>query len=172
VYLNNMSLDAAEAAEVIEKLRGTSNAVKKLWLSFNTIGDGGARAIAELLRGNPPELEEVYLSHNNIGRDGIAALGDALRENTTVRRLYLHQNKGVDPHPWWGGREAEAAASIDALVAAIGVNTTLIEVDVRGLGNNPHQKTIDAALADKAGRRTAREHFLSTPVTKAAGKRE
>jgi Leucine Rich repeat len=170
VDLQQKGLGADGAVEVAEKLRGTSNAVKTLYLEDNKIGDGGARSFADLLRSNPPVLEEVDLGDNNIGRDGIAALADALRENTTLRRLELYQNKGVDPR--LGGTEAEAAAGIDSLVASIGVNTALEEVCVHVARSNPHQKTIDAVLADTEGRCAGRERFLSTPMTKAARRRD
>jgi Leucine Rich repeat len=172
LYLMNASLGDEEATGVTEKLRVSSNAVKKLYLGWNKIGDGGARSVAELLRSNPPALKVVTLFENNIGRDGIAPLAAALCHNTTVRRLNLDCNKGVDPDPKWGGSEAEAAAGIDALVAAIGVNTTLEKVWVDSSGASRHQKTINAALADTEGRRAGREHFLSTPTTKAARKRD
>jgi Leucine Rich repeat len=164
--LNSRFLGDAGAAEVAEKLRGTSNASKLLILNDNKIGDEGARAVAELLRSNPPALEVVGLNHNFIGRDGIAALAAALRENTTLQVLHVGRNKGVDPDPQWGGTEAEAAAGIDSLVAAIGVNTTL----ERSWVDNSAQKTIDAALADTEGRRAGRERFLTGPLTKAARK--
>jgi Leucine Rich repeat len=115
--LQQKSLGADEAEEVAEKLRGTSNAVKTLYLNSNTIGDDGARSVAKLLRSNPPALEKVHLHYNDIGRDGIAALAEALRENTTVWELYLWGNKGVDPNPEYpefGGSEAEAAAGIES----------------------------------------------------------
>jgi Leucine Rich repeat len=171
--LFDKSLGELEVEGVAEKLRGTSNAIKKLYFGWNEIGDGGARAIAELLRSNPPALEVVNLGANNIGPDGIAALADALCHNTTVRVLWLEGNRGVDPDPQWGGTESEAAAGTDSLVAAIGVNTALGNVFVDSVGSNPvHQETIMAALADKAGRRAGREQFLAElPMTKSAGKR-
>jgi Leucine Rich repeat len=170
---NTSSLGDVGVQEVAEKLRGTSNAVKELYLGWNEIGDKGARSVADLLRSNPPALVKVHLHYNNIGRDGIASLADALSENTTVWELYLRGNKGVDPDPKWGGTEAEAAAGIDSLIAAIDVNMTLKEVHVGAFGFNPHQKTIDAALADQAGRRAGREQFLADlPMTKSARKHD
>jgi Leucine Rich repeat len=165
-------LSDVDSATVAEKLRGSSNSVEYLELSRNRISDGGARAVAELLRSNPPALEFVSLSDNRIGGDGISALAAALRENTTVRVLYLGGNKGVDPDPHWGGIEAEAAAGIESLLAAIGVNTTLEKVGVNVFPVNPYQKPVNAALADTEGRRAGRELFRSDlPMTKSAGKR-
>jgi Leucine Rich repeat len=172
LYLSNWSLCTEGAAEVAEQLRGTSNAVQMLDLSNNKFGDGGARSVGELLRSNPRALEEVDLGDNDIGRDGVAALADALRVNTTVRQLYLDRNNGVDPQ--WGGSAADAGAGVDSLVAAIGVNTSLQMVDVTSMmGPNPHQATINAALADTQGRRAGREQFLADlPMTKSARKHD
>jgi Leucine Rich repeat len=170
LYLDSISMGTEGAAEVAEMLRGTSNAVKRLYLGGNKIGDGGALAIAEFLRSNPPALETVYLNENNIGCDGIVALADALRENTILQELCLWGNKGADSDPRLGGTEAEAAAGIDSLVAAIGVNTTLEEVLVNNSGTSDHPKTIDAALADTEGRCAGRERFLNGPATKSVHK--
>jgi Ran GTPase-activating protein (RanGAP) involved in mRNA processing and transport len=165
--LSSLFLGAEEAAEVAEKLRGSSNSVRKLALHRNQLGDGGARAVAELLRSNPPALVEVNLSDNNIGVDGISALADALRDNTAVRDFLVAFNKGVDGRA--SGSKVEAAAGIDSLVAAIGVNTTLEEVCVANVVDPP-QGAIDDALEDTEGRRSGRERFLTGPVTKAARK--
>jgi hypothetical protein len=170
LHLTFKFLGAEGAAEVAEKLRGNSSAVKQLYLGGNKLGDGGVRSVVELLRSNLPTLEAVGLDKNDIGCDGMAALADALRENTTVRRLYLGGNKGVDPDPQFGGTVAEAAAGVASLVAAIGVNTTLEVVWVGN--NNIHQQAIRVALADTEGRRAGRERLLTGPVTKAAHKRD
>jgi Leucine Rich repeat len=171
--LDEMSLGDDGAAEVADGLRGSSfNNVDELSMAENMIGDAGASALAELLRSNPPALGHMSLADNLIGQVGVTELSDALRVNTTVRYLYLAGNKGVDDSSE-GGSKAEAAAGIASLVAAIGVNTTLDQVHVYGYMGipAPHQQTIDAALADSAGRASGREQFLAGPLTKAAHKR-
>jgi Leucine Rich repeat len=182
--LRECSLGDAGAAEVAEKLRANRNNVKNLYLGGNKIGDAGATAIAALLRQNNGDgssdaesasgmgdsgsggaaLEYLYLHFNTIGRKGIADLSDALRHNTTLRELWLARNPGVDAAK---SSEAEAVAGIDSLLSAIAVNTTLTTVRVV-LSSIPHQKTIEAALADTEGRKRGRELFLSGPMTKAA----
>jgi Leucine Rich repeat len=182
--LDGCSLGDAGAAEVAEKLRANRNNVKKLELDGNEIGDAGATALAALLREDTGEgssdgesasetgdsgsrgaaLEYLYLQSNVIGRDGLADLSDAVRHNSTLQWLLLTGNPGVDAKR---GSEAEEAAGIDSLLSAIAVNTTLRTVSV-GLSSNPHQKTIEAALADTEGRKRGRELFRSGPMTKAA----
>jgi Leucine Rich repeat len=155
------------AQEVAQRLQGSPNLVKELWLFNNNIGDAGAGAVAELLRSDPPALEKVSLNFNKISPGGIAALADALRENTALKELLLYGNAGVVR------TDAEASAGIAALVAAIGVNVTLEKVDVSPLqGPKPHQATIDAALADTGGRCAGRERFLAGPTTKSARKND
>jgi Leucine Rich repeat len=145
-------LGDTEVVEIAERLLRSDNAVRWLSLDSNTMGDRGARAVAELLRSDHCALESVQLAHNNIGPEGIVALGEALRENTTVSRVFLSHNPGV-----------EIAASIDTLVSAIGANTTLRRVSVGT--SNPHQKTVDAVLAA-----ADREQYGAGQLTKAAGK--
>jgi Leucine Rich repeat len=168
--LYNRFLGDAEAVEFAERLRGDGgNGLRRLWLSTNKIGDGGAFAIAELLQSDKCALEEVYLSDNDIGPDGIAALADALRQSTAVTKLYIFGNRGVDASAE-GGSDADAAEGVASLVSAIGVNTTLKAVVVESpvFDPTPRQKALDAALADSEGRRRGRERFLTGPLTKAA----
>jgi Leucine Rich repeat len=171
LYLFDLSVGAAEMAEVAKRLRERKTAVKSLHLSKNSIGDAGAHSVAELLRENGggdgsdgrTAVEEVNLQENGIGRDGIEAVANALRHNSTVRRLFLQGNPGVDPEQG----EAEAAAGTEALVAAIGVNTTLERV----VGGSMCESDVDcfnAALKDTEGRRRGRELFQNGPSTKAA----
>jgi Leucine Rich repeat len=160
--LMNMSIGDTGAVEVAEKLGGGSNKVRGLYLSNNGISDVGAAAIAELLRGDKI-VEDVTLAWNDIGADGMAALADALRHNTTLRDLKVFGNRGVDPER---GTEAEVAAGVESLLAAIAVNTTLERVVVNDF--SPQKKAINKALADREGRRFGREQFLFGPTTKAA----
>jgi Leucine Rich repeat len=160
-------------AVIVEKLRAaTSNAVKELNLNDNALGDAGALHVARLLgrdddnRGGA-SLEEVYLDDNDIGHDGVEILADALRHNTTLLELTLEGNPGVDASVE-GSSDADVAEGIDELVSAIGVNTTLKWVRVNISQSHPHQKRLNAALADTEGRRAGRDRFLAGPLTKAA----
>jgi pimeloyl-ACP methyl ester carboxylesterase len=161
--LKGRSLGAAGAAVVAEEL--PLSAVRNLHLDSNGIGDQGAASIAELLGAGASSVEVIYLQLNDIGRDGIEALATALKRNSTLRGLHLSGNKGVDPNV---GTEAEAAPGIEALISAIGVNTTLEAVEVGDF--NPQQNIVDAALADTERRRLGRGKFLAGSVTKAAHK--
>jgi Leucine Rich repeat len=163
--LTDEFLGDAEVAEIAQMLRESAgNEVKYLHVDMNDVGDAGAVAVAELLRGNPP-LETVLLGCNKIGADGIAALADALCENTHVKELILWANRGVDAERP-GSSDEEAAAGVESLVAAIAVNTTLERVAVGG--KNPHQKAVDAALADSH----RGDQYDPGQLTKSAGKTE
>jgi Leucine Rich repeat len=151
------------AKVVAERLRGS--AVERLLLARNDIGDSGAASLADLLRADNggAALSSINLQGNNIGREGVETLADALKHTTSLKELVLVVNPGVD---WtMGGSEADVRASIDALVSAIGVNTSLEKVFA---GFHDHQGAVDSALKDTEGRRRRRELFLSGPMTKAA----
>jgi Leucine Rich repeat len=178
LFLFAKSLGDAEVAEIAQRLRGSDgNAVRKLFLGFNDFGDHGAAAIAELLCHNgggggggdngeyEVTLEVVSLQNNAIGRDGIEALAGALKHNNSVRELGLEGNPAVNAFAE-NFNNPDVVASIDYLVSAIGVNTTLEIVSLGGF--NPRQEILAAALADVEGRARNRERFLSGPLTKAA----
>jgi Leucine Rich repeat len=151
--------------EVVEKLQGAETPVRTLWLDFCEIGEAGAAALGNLLRKDREggtALETLGLANNDIGAEGVIALADALRQNTTLKTLFLHYNPGVfDPDG-----SADTSAGVDALVAAIGVNTTLERVSVsRYEDGYMQQEKVDAALADIEGRRVA---SAAGPKTKPA----
>jgi Ran GTPase-activating protein (RanGAP) involved in mRNA processing and transport len=52
-------------------------------LSYNSIGDDGAKALAEALKTNST-LTTLDLQNNSIGPDGAKALAEALKTNSTV----------------------------------------------------------------------------------------
>jgi hypothetical protein len=167
VFFDNKFMSEREVEEAVQWLRGGKTRVRRLHLQNNSVfGNAGAAALAELLQDNGGEngtaVEEVFLFDNEIGCEGVGALADAIRHNTALRSLLLRTNRGVDPV--YG--EADAKTGIEALISAIGVNTTLELVSVGA--ENRFQELVDAALADVAGRLRGREHFLSMPLTKAA----
>jgi Leucine Rich repeat len=160
------SLGDAGAAEVADRLRGNAS-VTGLFVPNNTLGNTGAAALADLLQdssdGGGTALERVDLSYNDIGATGVAALADGLRQNTSVAHLVLTGNPGVDSTI---STEEEAAAGLEALISAIGVNTTLETVDV-GRNNDLPRTSLTIALNDEEGRRRGREREHG-PLTKAA----
>jgi Leucine Rich repeat len=181
--LSRLPLGNPGAAEVAERVLNASGKVclRRLDLQSATVGDVGAAAVAELLRnrnddhdgdkcGNIP-LEILSLQGNGIRLAGIKALADAVKRNSCLRVLNLWDNPGVydDPDPQVGS-EVEEKSGIEALVAAIGVNTALEHVPVH-IESDPRQQAIDAALADSEGRRLGREKFLTGSLTKAAHKK-
>jgi Leucine Rich repeat len=155
--LLSMSLGDSEVVEVVQTLSANPNAVKTLNLGGNAIGNAGAAAIANLLRhGSGCALEELYLFRNHIDAVGITALGDALRNNTSLRLLFLRGNPGIE-----GDGGLETAAAVESLVSAIRINSTLETIRVDMSSSAPHQQAVEAALADRDGRRRRRELYLS-----------
>ena len=79
-----------------------NTSVKTLKLSFNALGDEGAKALAEMLGGNGAEssgtvnttLERVDLSYCNIGPVGAQHLAQALCVNTSVKTLKFLEQGG------------------------------------------------------------------------------
>ena len=80
-----------------------NTSVKTLNLSYNPLGDEGAKVIAEMLGGNGAEssgtvnttLEHVDLSSCNIGNIGAVHLAQALCVNTSVKELNLSFNYDI-----------------------------------------------------------------------------
>jgi Leucine Rich repeat len=158
----------AVAANLLQA--GEASIVRVLRLEDNAIGDAGAAALAELLssRGGAA-LSDVYLSGNDIGPAGISALADSLRRNFSLIELRLLGNPGVDS---FYGTDDEVASGIDALIAAVRVNTTLKRVSVAMFDADSRQKAVDAALADTEGRLRGRALEYTESLTKAARSRE
>jgi Leucine Rich repeat len=160
--LTNRALAGQGAVEVVRNFRngasGKAQAVQRLSLSRNEIGDKGARAVAEFLRCNTCALEVVDLSDNKIGREGIDALAVALRYNTTLKELILNDNPGI--------HDDDALVGTGEIFSAIFANTTLEKIGVHTepsltfLGAHLVQKRFDNVLCDTEGRRDGRERFL------------
>ena len=78
-------------ADAVRRLRANDAGLTKLDLTYEVIGDEGAKALAEALRGNTG-LRELDLWGNGIGDAGAAALAEALRGNTGLTELGLDFN--------------------------------------------------------------------------------
>ena len=111
-----------------------NTSVKTLKLSYNPLGDEGAKALAEMLGGNGAEssgtvnttLEHVDLSKCRIGPVGAQHLAQALCVNTLVKTLKLSDNPLGDEGAralaeMLGGNGAESSGT---------VNTNLEHVDL------------------------------------------
>jgi Ran GTPase-activating protein (RanGAP) involved in mRNA processing and transport len=89
---NRIGWGDAEALLVASVLQsGATPRLRELDLSFNTIGDSGAKAIAAALP-HAPQVERLDLSDNRIGDAGAAALANALLRSPSVAWLNLHTN--------------------------------------------------------------------------------
>jgi hypothetical protein len=69
-----------------------SNLLTQLFLSGNRIGDIGCRAIAQLLEDSSNNLQSLGLSFNDIGNAGAKILFDSLRNNKKLKELHLFGN--------------------------------------------------------------------------------
>ena len=70
--------------------------LSSLDLTWNNIGDDGAKLIADALKDNH-SVETLYLMHNNIGIDGAKLIVDALKINHSLKILDFFGNKiGID----------------------------------------------------------------------------
>ena len=92
-----------EEAQHLAQAMCVNTSVKTLELSYNFLGDEGAKALAEMLGGNGAEsngtvnttLEHVDLSWCHIGPEGAQHLAQALCVNTSVKTLvFLEQMAG------------------------------------------------------------------------------
>lgn len=91
--------------------------LRELDLSYNIIGDRGARAIGKLL--NRSKLETLNICNNNIRGPGSKALAHALSKNSTLLSLNLRLNRLGDE----GGQ---------AIGQALLNNSTLLHLDLGG----------------------------------------
>lgn len=87
---NEVGIRGAEAlASYLAKK--TSNGLQKLYLSYNSIGDDGARAMGEALEVNR-SLDTLTLKNNNIRPAGLTALAEGLKKNTRLNYISLFGN--------------------------------------------------------------------------------
>ena len=99
IELTHCRIIAKEAQHLAQALC-VNTSVKTLNLSFNYLGDEGAKALADMLGGNGAEssgtvnttLEHVDLSKCRIGPVGAQHLAQALCVNTSVKTLDLSDN--------------------------------------------------------------------------------
>ncbi len=109
VDLSSCGLRNEEEAERNEKIRQlaaaleTNTTLKTLKLSYNNIGDVGARLLADALLNNTA-LTNLNLFNNNIGPNGTKDIAGALEKNTTLTNLNLSSNNiGVDGAKYLAG---------------------------------------------------------------------
>ena len=65
--------------------------LEELDLSFNKIGDKGARAVGKLI--NNSKITRLNLLDNQIGHQGMAAIAHALKKPTALKHLNLRLNR-------------------------------------------------------------------------------
>ncbi|KAL0238004.1 hypothetical protein GEMRC1_012478 [Eukaryota sp. GEM-RC1] len=101
---------------LIELLKENST-VTSIDLSWNYIGDEGARALANVMKVNTT-VTSINLSRNSISAKGIKVLAEALKVNSAVTSINLGNNSIGD----------EGAVSLAEMLK---VNSTLVRIDLR-----------------------------------------
>ncbi len=75
--------------------RATNSSIKEVDLQNNKqINDDCMKSLGEYIKSNK-SIEEISLSSNKISDTGIEILVPYLNGNTTFKRLYLYENKGI-----------------------------------------------------------------------------
>ena len=77
-----------------------SNKMTSLSLTNNGIGQNGCTAITRLLKNQDSKLEKLFLGHNAIDDDSAGILVDSFANNTKLRTMHLHGNKGITKPGW------------------------------------------------------------------------
>ena len=137
IELTNCGIGPVRTQDLAQALC-VNTSVKTLKLSYNPLGDEGAKALAEMLGGNGAEssgtvnttLEHVDLSLCCIGPVGAQHLAQALCVNTSVKTLKLSRNL-------LGYRGAKALAEMLGAESSGTVNTTLEHVDLSNCDIGP-----------------------------------
>jgi len=114
---------AVEGMERISESLESSGAVhlKHLFLTGNSIDDGGAIALAPALAGME-SLEQLDLSHNSIGDDGMRVMTPSFTSLTALQSLHLNKNL-------FGAIATRAAAL--SLLGISSLETLVLDVNVK-----------------------------------------
>lgn len=92
IHGSNIAWDGANAiGKALEAHRDSAGGLQYLDLSFNELGDHGARLLASGLHRNTP-LMTLILSHNRIEKDGAKAIGEAIVFNQGLLLIDLSHN--------------------------------------------------------------------------------
>mmetsp|Transcript_17902 Transcript_17902/g.17222 ORF Transcript_17902/g.17222 Transcript_17902/m.17222 type:complete len:158 (-) Transcript_17902:249-722(-) len=75
---------------ILQPIHGAT--LKTLLLSYNRVGDEGAKALAEVLKCNK-SLTNLSLKNNNIKEAGLTVVGSAINSNNTLQKLSIFGNE-------------------------------------------------------------------------------
>eukprot|EP00747_Dinoflagellata_sp_TGD_P074445 gnl/TRDRNA2_/TRDRNA2_158318_c2_seq1.p1 gnl/TRDRNA2_/TRDRNA2_158318_c2~~gnl/TRDRNA2_/TRDRNA2_158318_c2_seq1.p1 ORF type:complete len:627 (+),score=126.66 gnl/TRDRNA2_/TRDRNA2_158318_c2_seq1:28-1881(+) len=125
--------------------RGGCHPLQRLLLGANGVGPKGAAALGMLLEAPSCALLDLDVSHATICDEGAASFAQALEENRTLTRLGM-ERCGI------------AAAGAKALLAALGFNRTLLELDISCNQLDCGLEQEIAALVEAAIRRNRTRH--------------
>ncbi len=80
--------------DIVKVLTYRGNEIKDLSVTWEYIGDTGAKALAEALKHSKNRLEKLFLGYNEIGPTGAKALAEALKHsNNRLEKLDVRHNK-------------------------------------------------------------------------------
>jgi len=91
IYLYHCNINNRILLRIVEAIRGHSS-LENLYLGGNRIKRGGCTALAALLEDPNCNINTLPLHHNLIRINGITIIANSLANNTSLRKLYLHNN--------------------------------------------------------------------------------
>ena len=123
--ISNNNIGDEEAKTIAEALgEGGNTTLTSLDISDNDIQDDGITYIAEALCKDNKTLTELNISYNYLGSKGLAALTNVLEKNKSLRKLNIKSISYII-----------SLEEVKAVVKALKDNTTLIDLQMNGLGN-------------------------------------
>ena len=91
VYLYHCNINNRILLLIVEAIRGHSS-LENLYLGGNRIRSSGCTALASLLEDPNCNINTLPLHHNLIRINGITIIANSLANNTSLQKLYLHNN--------------------------------------------------------------------------------
>lgn len=93
--IGNNLITSQGASILFDMLRASNLSIKTIYLSNNQqINDDCMKSLGEYIKSNK-NIEAIYLRANTVSDTGIGILVPFLDGNTTFKRLYLNENKGI-----------------------------------------------------------------------------
>ena len=91
IQLSHCNINNRILLPIVEAIRGHSS-LETLYLNNNRIRRAGCTALSTLLQDPNCNINTLQLSHNRIDEEGITIIANSLANNTSLQKLYLHNN--------------------------------------------------------------------------------